>query len=128
MSFSHVKISIRQSSDLSNQNSIILIKALVNRKWTLEQKFVLCILVRWYIDSWNDKAMIFNAYFQDSTVRKTNMVIIHYAKNALNVLQLQEIFQKTFDRCELMWWTSRAVMHIKCDLFHEAWPIPSAVM
>ncbi len=69
MSFSHVEIPIRQPSDLSNQNSIIPIKALVNRKWTLEQKFVLCILVRWYMDSWNDKAMIFNAYFQGAADR-----------------------------------------------------------
>jgi len=59
--FSHVEVP--QSFHLSEEVTDFVRPHLVNHRWTLEQKFTLSILVRWYLNTWKEKTLLFNAYF-----------------------------------------------------------------
>lgn len=62
--FSHVEIPLTtQSLHVSKEVTDFVRPHLVNHKWTLEQKFTLSILVRWYLNTWKEKTILFNAYF-----------------------------------------------------------------
>ncbi len=62
--FSHVEVPLTtQSLHLSEEVTDFVRPRLVNHKWTLEQKFTLGILVRWYLNTWKEKTILFNAYF-----------------------------------------------------------------
>lgn len=62
--FSHVEVPFKtQSLHLSEEVTDFVRPQLVNHKWTLEEKFTLSILVRWYQNNWREKQLLFNAYF-----------------------------------------------------------------
>ncbi len=39
-------------------------RALVNHPWTLEEKIIVCLLARWFLNDWTEKTLLFNAYFR----------------------------------------------------------------
>jgi len=62
--FSHVEVPLTTQSLHSSEEVTDFVRPhLVNHKWTLEQKFTLSILVRWYLNTWKEKTILFNAYF-----------------------------------------------------------------
>ena len=73
MFFSHVEV--RRENDNNPDESYL------NHKWTLEAKITLAILAGWYLNSWQERTLIFNAYIQgaDSPLNQG----LHFSENVL---------------------------------------------
>ncbi len=65
--FSHIEVSLTTQSLHLLKKIIDFVRShSVNHNWTLEQKFTLSILIRWYLNTWKEKTILFNAYFIDA--------------------------------------------------------------
>ena len=94
--FSHVEIPVQpdeiepDSDDLTCQPhcNYPVLRRKSRHRWTLEQREVLCVLHRWYTNSWEELASVFNNHF--STAMQTNDLTLKVTGGALSA-QLYEM-------------------------------------
>lgn len=107
--FSHVEILIEPhevelNSEISTDQESCDYTPLRRRpghRWTLEEREVLCILRRWYCNSWEELAKVFNGYFAAKS-QSDNITAVSGAALAMQLFEMQshgikgEAFESVF--------------------------------